>query len=277
MGHCRICGQPAGFMRSVHKECAARRDRALADINLEFSDMMRVDIAPTPAAFRATIQKLGDEARLSSAELRSTILSGLSVSLEAALADFNLSQVEIDRFEGILDAFNLDATALDEAGIRDRLVKALVLKDLSEGRTSNRITVNGSLPIVLKRGEAIQWLFNNVALQEPRTRVSYEGGSRGVSVRVMKGVSYRVGSYKGRRVDTTEVVTVGHGEFAVSNSAVYFLCPPKTRKTTLSSIVSVDAYDDGIVISPSRGKQQIYLLDDPFFASNLILKAGALA
>lgn len=276
MADCQICGQPAGLMRSVHKECAARRDKALADIALAFSNMMLVERAPAPATFRAIIQKLGEEARLSPADLESRILSGLSVSLETALADFNLSQAEVDRFESILDAFDLDASALDKAGIKERLVKALVLKDLAEGHTSTRITVNNILPVVLRRGETVQWIFNQVSLREQRTRVSYEGGSRGVSLRVMKGVSYRVGAYKGHRVENVEMATVGQGDLAVSTNAIYFLCPPKTKKTTLAAIVSVDTYDDGILVTPSRGKPQIYMLDDPFFAANLILKVGAL-
>ena len=51
------------------------------------------------------------------------------------------------------------------------------------------------------------------------------------------------------------------------------LASSKTKKTTLATIVSVDTYDDGIVVTPSRGKPQIYMLDDPFFAANLILSS----
>jgi hypothetical protein len=40
----------------------------------------------------------------------------------------------------------------------------------------------------------------------------------------------------------------------------------------LSGIVSVDGFDDGIVATPSRGKQQIFLIQDAMFAANVILK-----
>lgn len=276
MADCEYCGKPAGLMRSVHKECAARRDQALTDIDLAFRNMMIVERTPTPAMFRAIVEKLAADARLDQAGLQRRILSGLRVALDTALSDFELSSSEMNRFQSMMDAFDLEAAALDAAGIKERLVKSLVLKDLSEGRVSTRVTLESSLPVVLKRGESIQWIFNNVSLREQRTRISYEGGSHGVSLRIMKGVSYRVGAHKGNRVENVEMVTVGDGDLAISTSAVYFLCPPKSKRTTLTSIVSVDTYDDGIVVTPSRGKPQIYLLNDPLFAANLILKISAL-
>lgn len=276
MGDCEYCGQPAGLMRSIHKECAGRRDQALKDIDQSFRNMMTVERPPTPATFRAIVEKLAADAHLDQSGLHQRVLTGLSLSLDTALADFELTAEETDRFQSVMTAFDLEADSLDKAGIRDKLVKALVLRDLSEGKVSTRLSVNFALPIAMKRGEQIQWLFNNVGLREQHTSYSYEGGSRGVSIRIMKGVSYRVGAYKGHRVENTSMIHVGDGDLAVTNNAIYFICPPKTKKTALSAIVSVDAYDDGIIVTASRGKPKIYMLDDPHFAANLILKAGAL-
>lgn len=276
MADCEYCGKPAGLMRSIHKECAEQRKRALSDIDLAFRNMMIVERAPEPKMLRAIIEKLAADARLDNSSLQSRILSGLRISLDTALSDFEMTRVEMNRFQAIMDAFDLEADALDSAGIKERLVKALILKDLSEGNVSSRVSLETSLPIVLKQGEAIQWIFNRVEFREQRMRVSYQGGSHGASFRIMKGVSYRIGAHKGYRVENVEMATVGHGDLAVSTKAIYFLCPSKTKKTTLATIVSVDTYDDGIVVTPSRGKPQIYMLDDPFFAANLILKLGAL-
>lgn len=276
MGDCAYCGKPAGLMRSIHKECAARRDQARSDIDLAFQNLMLVERPPAPATFRAIIEKLGADGQLTPDELRSKILAGLAISLDVALVDLNLSQTEVQRLDAVVDAFGLDATAYDEAGIRDKLVKALVLKDLSEGRPSTRVQLSTPLPIALKRGETIQWMFNGVTLREPRTNYHYEGGSHGVSIRLMKGVSYRVGSHRGQRVQTTHIATVGSGDLAVSNNAVYFMGGTNSKKVTLSGIVSVDAFDDGVILTPSRGKQQIYLMPEPMFAANVILKSAAL-
>lgn len=276
MGNCEYCGEPVGLFRSIHKECAAQRDRARKDIDLAFQNVMLVERPPAPPTFRAIIEKLGNDAQLTPNELRAKVLSGLVIALDAALTDFNLSENELGRFNTIVDAFALDAAAFDEAGIKQKLVQALILKDLSEGRPSTRVQLSTPLPIALKRGEAIQWLFNNVTLREPRTSYHYQGGSHGVSIRLMKGVSYRVGSHRGQRISTTEVVTVGSGSMAVSTNAVYFMAGASSKKVSLSGMVSVDAFDDGVIVTPSRGKQQIYLMSDSLFAANLILKSAAL-
>lgn len=276
MGECSYCGKPAGLMRSIHKECAERRDQALSDIDLSFRNMMVIERPPAPETFRAIIEKLAADARLNQSDLRTRVLTGIRASLDTMLSDFELTGMEMERFQSIMTAFELDAHALDEAGIRDRLVKALVLKDLSEGRISTRLKLNSMLPIVLKRDEQIQWLFNSVELREPRTKIHYEGGSHGVSIRIMKGVSYRVGAYKGQRVESTQMVHIGNGDLVVTTTAIYFLSPVKNKRTALSTIVSAASYDDGIIVTTNRGKTQVYLLNDSYFASNLILKVGAL-
>ena len=276
MGKCEYCGEPAGLFRSIHKECAAQRDQARKDIDLAFKNVMLVPRPPAPATFRAIIEKLGNDGQLAADQLQARVLSGLTIALDTALTDLDLSQNEVGRFDTILDAFGLDASALDEAGIRDKLVQALVLKDLSEGRPSMRIQLRTPLPIALKRGETVQWLFNGVTRREPRTNYHYEGGSHGVSIRLMKGVSYRVGSHRGQRVATTQMVTVGSGDLAVTNSALYFMGGASSVRTPLSGVVSVDGFDDGVIVTPSRGKQQIFLMSDGMFAANLILKSAAL-
>jgi hypothetical protein len=275
MAECEYCGKPAGLLRRIHKECATQRDRARGDIDLAFQNVMVVSRPPAPATFRAIVEKLGNEGRLAPDELRSKVLSGLGIALNAALTDLDFSQNELGRFEMIVDAFGLDASAFDEAGIRDKLVQALILKDLTEGRPSTRIQLSTPLPIVLKRGETVQWLFNGVTRREPRTSYHYEGGSHGVSIRLMKGVSYRVGSHKGQRVATTEMVDVGSGSLAVTNNAVYFM-GGASKRMPLSGVVSVDGFDDGVIVTPSRGKQQVFLMPEGMFAANLILKAAAL-
>lgn len=276
MGDCEYCGKPAGLFRSIHKECAAKRDQARKDIDLAFQNVMLVQRPPAPATFRAIIEKLAHDGHLAPDQLRTRVLAGLAIALDTALTDLDLSQNEVGRFDTIVDAFGLDETAFDEAGIRQKLVQALVLKDLSGGRPSTRVQLSTALPIALKRDEKIQWLFNEVTRREPRTSYHYEGGSHGVSIRLMKGVSYRVGSHRGQRIATTEMVTVGSGALAVTNNALYFMGGTSSKRMPLSGIVSVDGFDDGVIVTPSRGKQQVFLMQDAMFAANLILKSAAL-
>jgi hypothetical protein len=174
-----------------------------------------------------------------------------------------------------MDAFDLEAEDLDNAGVRRRFVQALILRDLTVGPLKPRVQTDTQLPIALKRGEAVAWVFQNATRMETKTTVSYEGRSHGVSLRVMKGVSYRVGASKGHRVESTHLANFGSGNFVVTSSALYFFSPAGTKKVTLSNIVAVENFSDGISVSVDRGKQQYFMLDEPTFASNLILKLTA--
>ena len=54
------------------------------------------------------------------------------------------------------------------------------------------------LPFNLMKSEDLVWVFKDVDYFVEKTRTHYKGGSQGVSVRVMKGVYYRTGGFKGR-------------------------------------------------------------------------------
>jgi hypothetical protein len=111
MGKCEYCGESAGLFRSIHNECSARRDQARKDIDLAFKNVMLVPRPPAPATFRAIIEKLGNDGQLAPDQLRARVLSGLAIALDTALTDLDLSQNELGRFDSILDAFGLDASA----------------------------------------------------------------------------------------------------------------------------------------------------------------------
>jgi len=49
------------------------------------------------------------------------------------------------------------------------------------------------------------------------------------------------------------------------------------KRMPLSGVVSVCGFDNGVIVTPSRGKQQIFLMPDAMFAAtNFILKSVAL-
>ena len=84
---------------------------------------------------------------------------------------------------------------------------------------------SGDCPIVPKKGEEIIYLLYDCALTETRRgKGSYQGGSKGVSVRVAKGVTLRTSGHRGTFVQGTEQVTpiCRGGTLVVTNQrAVY--------------------------------------------------------
>ena len=98
------------------------------------------------------------------------------------------------------------------------------------------------------------------------------GLSQGVSFRVMKGVYYRVGSFKGRPITRQERVSLGTGTLYVTDRNLYFSGSQKTMRVPYGKIVAFEQFSDGIGImrDAATAKPQIFVTKDGWFICNLI-------
>src|SRR5690606_10190852 len=106
---------------------------------------------------------------------------------------------------------------------------------------------------------------------EDKNKRHYVGGSQGVGVRVMKGVYYRIGSFKGEAINTTERVHVDTGILVLTNKHMYFAGPAKSLRLPYSKIVSFQPFSDGVGIirDAATAKPQIFVTGDGWFSYNL--------
>ena len=84
---------------------------------------------------------------------------------------------------------------------------------------------------------------------EDRMHRQYVGGSRGVSVRVMKGVYYHVGGFKGHAIDRTERIHVDTGLVVATSKHIYFAGPKKAFRVPYIKIVSFHVRRDKATLS----------------------------
>lgn len=136
-------------------------------------------------------------------------------------------------------------------------VEESLLEKISSGDLSGLPAVDLSeMSVLMKRGEkALLALPHSVSLVEERVRYEYQGGSQGVSLRIMKGVSYRIGGFKGHRVPIEEQKVLDVGSLVITNKRVIFTGPKKSTVFNISKIIGVEVYDDGIRIN-REGKQK---------------------
>lgn len=95
------------------------------------------------------------------------------------------------------------------------------------------------LPFLLRKKEVLLFAADSVGMTETKTESRYEAGSRGVTLRIAKGVSYRVGNVKGRRVSEDVEEYAGRGPVAITNVNLYYECGGRSRRVALDKIVSV--------------------------------------
>src|SRR5258708_5270123 len=100
---------------------------------------------------------------------------------------------------------------------RARLV-AMVVDKIEQGISPIATPVN----TVLRRDEFVCWAEAAVLWEERVISRRYEGGSRGISIRIVRGVSYRIGSHRGRAVSERGMVPTSRGQLIISNRRIIF-------------------------------------------------------
>jgi hypothetical protein len=108
-----------------------------------------------------------------------------------------------------------------------------------------------------------------VQLKEMKAvQVGYVGQSQGVSLRIAKGVYYRIGRSRGHLVKDEHYVVTSAGLFIITNQRV--LLHPSTGNKSVSidlkKILSYNCYENGLVIyEEGREKGYLFVLDKPIY------------
>ena len=150
-----------------------------------------------------------------------------------------------------------------------RIGQAIVLKDLQRGVLPQKPL---SVPVMLGRGEYALWVYDNVTMFQEKITREYVGGSRGMSYRICKGVTYRTGSFKGHPVERSHMDKVGVGSLVITNKHFFFHCPTASSKIPFTKIIGVSPYSDGLEVhkEEAKPKRTVFQGFDPWFVMNVI-------
>ena len=128
-------------------------------------------------------------------------------------------------------------------------------KELARFRLLNEIQ-QGNVPVlprpsnlIMQKDEKTYWVEPAILKEEKVISRQYQGGSSGVSFRIMKGVSYRVGSSRGHLVSQTGIVAVSMGNFIITSKRLIFQGDLKSFAVKLDKILSAQLYRDGFQFS----------------------------
>ena len=115
------------------------------------------------------------------------------------------------------------------------------------------------LNIILKKEEVVHWLCSATLKKRKRVvdRISYSGLS--TSIRIMKGVRYRVGSIKLAPQTKDVMIDEDSGNFWLTNQRIGFLGHRKNFSLPYNKVLSFDLYRDGIAIH-KEGRENPYII-----------------
>lgn len=146
--------------------------------------------------------------------------------------------------------------------------QATVLRDLQNGIYP---VCNVQLPIILAKNEHVLWAYNGVSMFMEKIERETVGRSGGFSFRVCKGVTYRVGQFKGHPVEHSRMNLEGKGALIVTNKNLIFYSQQKNNKVPFNKIVGITPYSDGIEVhKDGNAKRLTFQGFDGWFIMNLL-------
>jgi hypothetical protein len=269
MANCKYCGQPAGLLRYTHKDCDNKFNEGRSLIVTHAASALRGD--GDFERLRAKVVEIGRSSFISLAEQQRIVASAWASAVDKFLEDGLLDAEEEKKLATCKEYFLLNDTELDRSGALTKTVKAGVLRDLMEGKVPQRVSVESGVGLNFQKGEQIVWAFPQTEYFEDKIKRTYVGRSHGVSVRVMKGVYYRTGAFKGHPVEHMERVSHGDGLMVVTNKHLYYH-GAKAFRIPFSKIVSYEPFSNGIGITrdAANAKMQTFVTGDGWFTYNLI-------
>lgn len=114
-----------------------------------------------------------------------------------------------------------------------------------------KFSYEGNAPtVVLKKGELVHFSTPSTLREMKTVNLGYKSGSRGVSLRIMKGVSYRVGASRGHVMKEEKLVVTSRGYLLLTNKRVFLNPSPsyKPLSIPLDKILSYHCYKNGVEI-----------------------------
>ena len=143
----------------------------------------------------------------------------------------------IDHFNSLADMLSVRDTGKIK-GILDNLGnEAEKIKRMNEIMSVKKLPVI-DVDVILKKQEEA-YFDTQVIFYEERTKRIYQGGSAGTSIRVARGVSFRIGANKGNAVSEDYMKEIDTGEFIITNKRIVFVGENKSWNIPLTKLMRI--------------------------------------
>ena len=211
------------------------------------------------------------EAGLMGEQSREALVRGWETAAQGVLEDRVISEDEEDALSRYLDYFGIEQAQADRSGALTTLAQAGAIRDVTEGTIPQRQNVQSRIPFNLMKSEKLVWMFQNVAYLEDVTRREMHGSSRGLTIRVARGIYYRPSTFKSRIVEWDETVRLDTGLMGLTTKHIYFAGDTKRFRVRYDRIVAFEPYSDGIGImrEAQTAKPQTFITNDGWFTYNM--------
>lgn len=195
---------------------------------------------------------------LTDEETKRAKIGAYQTALVSAKADGQITREEEEELARIQK--NLGISDIEIAQNKKELARLRLLNEIQLGNVPEVSVPN----LITEKDEKVYWAEPAQLIEEKVIKRRYEGGSQGVSLRIAKGVSYRVGGSRGHLVSETGLVPVGTGELVITNKRVVFRGDGKTFSIKLNKLLDVQVLSNGVYFSEvNKAKQKMVKYTQP--------------
>ena len=271
MSKCKYCGLDAGFVHSKHEECERKHLQGLSAIKQIISTCFasKEDFYLHDRDIKRIIQ----DSYIDANALNKEYLTAFDNAIDQYLDDGVIDSSEEQTVARFIQYSGLPQNVLNTNQSLEKVLQSKVLQDILAGNTPTpRITIAGDFPFMLGKTEHLVWLFRNVTLHQQKVKKEYVGRTHGMSFRIMKGVYYRTGGFKGHPVETTVMQKIGTGSVCFTDKNIYLACPEKSLKIPYNKILSLDSYSNGVGLQKDGANDKPIFLEgiNSWFTYNVI-------
>ena len=198
---------------------------------------------------------------LSSKMMQETYNYMLNQAVDNYMKDGLLSDDEQQRIDEYVRALGLTAPAT--------IQQTKMLKQLQQGITPQ---TNFHAPILLGKDETVLWCYDGVTMWQEKVKREMVGSHSGFSFRVMKGVTYRTGGFKGHPVESSYMDNAGTGSLYITNKHIIFHSSLRSTKIPYKKIIGLNPYQDGMGVQQdgANAKRLVFQGFDCSFVLNIM-------
>jgi hypothetical protein len=114
-----------------------------------------------------------------------------------------------------------------------------------------------------KDGELLVWAFPKVNHYRSGQQAQCVSGSRGFSVRIMRGLWWREGNYRGRRESRAAMFPHGEGLLILTNQGFSFLGASGSTRIPFNRIINIVPCRDGVQVHTDYARNATLRVQQP--------------
>lgn len=263
--NCEKCGKKLPFLTIFTGETLCHDCKKIVDTELKIAEQqakiyiqeMESKLATLEEEIIATKKVTEEQKELLKKQDKPSALEIYSNIYNRFEADKELDGAEINTLQIVQDTFGLtDEDIRYNERVRPYIYAYAIKK---EGRLpSVDFKIVGG-DIILKKGEVVHFADKAVLKELKTINLGYEGGSQGVSIRIAKGISYRVGSHRGHIIKEDRFVETSHGNLIITNQRLFLYPFPGNMPLSipLTKILSYHCYKNGVEVY-KEGREKGY-------------------